>query len=350
MKKILSSVLFVFLFFMASAQDAKLNEIGQEGIRLHDAGQYNEAIEMYKKGLAIDKKSTFFHYEIGYSYSALKNYKKAIYHAKKALKTKDQNSLSSYVLLGNCYDYIGQTKKSIATYEKAIASYPDAPLLHFNYGITLYGQGMRAKAETQFLESVALNPSHTSSNYYLGLLKADQGMKTQAHLALYFFLLLEPDSERSENALRVLDKISKANITKEGKNEINITLEMLEGGNTDFMASDLLLSFGGVQDLIATATEEGETATEDETEKVERTESEKFYDRLVGILDALESKREGKKGVWWEIYYDLFTDLKATDNLEAFSYFITQKRGLEVEKWMQDNEAKMEKLGLYFEE
>lgn len=342
MKKILSLVSFLFLLTIASAQDTQLTEIGQEGIRLHDAGLYNEAIEMYKKGLAIDKKSTFLNYEIGYSYSALKDYKKAISYAKKALKTKDQNSLSAYTLLGNSYDYIGQTKKSIATYEKAIGDYPDAALLHFNYGITLYGQGMRTEAEAQFLESVSLNPSHTSSNYYLGLLKADQGMKTQTHLALYFFLLLEPNSERSENALRVLDKISKANITKEGNNEININVNMLEGENNDFMAADLLLSFGSMSSLLESSTEDGE--------KVKKTKSEMFYENFGGILDLLENTREGKKGVYWEVYYDLFADLKATDNLEAFSYFITQKRGLEVEKWMQDNEAKMGKLGLYFEE
>lgn len=347
MKKILPFILFLFLFNLSFAQ-MTIEEIGQEGIRLHDAGLYTEAIEMYKKGLAIDKKSSFFHYETSYSYHALKDTKKTIFHAKKALKAKDNSSLAAYILLGSVYDDSGEVKKSIATFKKAITEFPNVSMLHFNYGITLYGQGQLVEAEKQFIKSVNLNPSHASSSYYLGILKADQGMKTQAHLALYFFLLVEPNSQRSEIALGVLDKTSKANVTKEGKNEINISLQMLEGENADFMASDLILSFGSVKDLLEKATEEGETETE--VEMVERTESEKFYDRLVSILDLLEKKREGKTGVWWDIYYDLFADLKATDNLEAFSYFITQKRGLEVEKWMQDNEAKMEKLGLYFEE
>ena len=46
----------------------EVKELVSQGIELHDQGNYNEAINKYKKALEIDKNSTSANYELSYTY------------------------------------------------------------------------------------------------------------------------------------------------------------------------------------------------------------------------------------------------------------------------------------------
>ena len=53
-----------------------INSWVEKGIVFHDEGNYEKAIETYKKALEIDPKSSLVHYEISLSYFYNKDYKK----------------------------------------------------------------------------------------------------------------------------------------------------------------------------------------------------------------------------------------------------------------------------------
>jgi len=173
---------FCFLSINLSAQD-QLNEIVSKGIKLHDAGQYDEAIETYKEALVIDKNSTLVHYEIGYSYLAKQDLKKAIKHLDIVIKQDKDYLKEAFAAKGSALDNLGKSKEAVKVYNKAIEKYPEDYLLHFNLGITNYRRGEKKMAEENFISTIQLNPSHATSNYLLGIIKAEENRRVESLLS-----------------------------------------------------------------------------------------------------------------------------------------------------------------------
>ena len=63
---IISSILLFGCF--SYGQNAGIERLVQEGIELHDAGEYEHALEKYKNALEIDPNSSLVNYEISYTY------------------------------------------------------------------------------------------------------------------------------------------------------------------------------------------------------------------------------------------------------------------------------------------
>ncbi len=72
-------LLLVFSFFITTvfAQEAQNNFI-LEGIKMHDKGDYEGAIEMYKKALTSNPESVQAKFEMATSYLQLKDFTNAI--------------------------------------------------------------------------------------------------------------------------------------------------------------------------------------------------------------------------------------------------------------------------------
>ena len=124
MKKII--ILLTILFSVTAltyAQDNGTSSLIEEGIKLHDNGDYNGAIEKYKEALKIAPNSSRVNYEISFSYLVSKDYKKAVKFSKKVIALQSGNELAAYIVYGSALDMQGKTKKSIKLYETAMKDY-----------------------------------------------------------------------------------------------------------------------------------------------------------------------------------------------------------------------------------
>lgn len=316
---------FLLLSQQTMAQEERIIELVKEGVELHDRGNYKAALVVYEKALKLDKSSPLVHYEMAYTYLAENDYEKAMEHADIVIKQQGDYLKDAYMLKGNALDIMGKSKAAIGVYEKALMTFPDDYLLHYNVALAQYSKGDKAAAEHHAKEAIQYNINHGSSHYLLGFIQAEQGQKTPALLALYTFLLLEPGTERSRNALSAIQGQIEGSVKKE--NDRNTQIFLLPQEEEGFMATDLSLSL--VQASF-------------QMDSLQLSEEAKFVKITAVFFDALASQAEGKQGFWWETYVPFFSSLNEAGHCEAYCYYISQSKGARTQSWIEENKDKME--------
>jgi hypothetical protein len=180
-----------------------------------------------------------------------------------------------------------------------------------------------------------LNLGHASSHYYLGLLKLEQDQRAQGILPLYFFLLLEPDTQRSGAAFQQLKKAFNRGVGRQDEKNISISLT-IDGSESEFAAADLYISLLSARGLIE--------------EEAALTEEARFAKNTQELLTMLVGMGEDKEGFWWDVYVDFFDILLGEGHAEAFSYYISMSQGEAVSEWNEANKDKMEAFYAWLEE
>ncbi|MCX8487077.1 MAG: tetratricopeptide repeat protein, partial [Crocinitomicaceae bacterium] len=196
----MKTILF-FLFFLpffSFSQSAEFEKYISEGVKYYDSRNYDAAVQQYQKALKIDSKSELANYELALTYAAMKDYRAALSYCEVAIEANGKNILAAYLIKGSCLDELGQTEESIKLFEKGIKKFGYDHLLCYNLGMDYYRMGDLAKAQEIIEHGIETKKSHASSHMLLGYVLADQGMKVKSILALHYFLLLEPTSNRSE--------------------------------------------------------------------------------------------------------------------------------------------------------
>lgn len=177
----------------AFSQSDKLSGLLNQGITLHDKGDFANAVKIYDNIIQLDSSYQAAYYEKSFSF----------------------------------YGW-GKYPEAIAIYTEGILKYPDSYMLHFNRGITEYQLKLYPEAANDFKNSVRLNPFHPSSHQSLAYCVYDKN-KVAGMLALSVFLMLEPEGKRAEKNLILLNQLLGSNVKKGEKNiEIKISSEALD--------------------------------------------------------------------------------------------------------------------------
>ncbi|MBL7873070.1 MAG: tetratricopeptide repeat protein [Cyclobacteriaceae bacterium] len=339
---------WLLLIFSAStvfAQDVK--ELINEGIKFHDQGDYEKAIEKYKEAIQQDSNSAMAYYEMAFSYHLLKEYEQSLESANQALALNDQGvNYYATIIKGSVLDDMGRTQESVSFYKEAVKKYPDQYLLLFNYGVSCGRLGLRSDAQELFLKAIALKPNHPGSHLRLALLKKDGNEKVRATLGLYFFLLLENESKRAEEyAQTLLDWLYQTNVGDDGINRISITLP--SGSKKDNMMATAELGFSMA--LLA--------SSEIEKQKSMSKQEKFIYDtnQIFSLLGELNDNKKNKKkrnapDLLWDTYVPFFYSIKKAGHTEAFCYHILKtSKDSDIKTWLASNTEKLELFYLWTE-
>lgn len=321
----------ILTLFFVTAQlfgQSKIEDYVMKGIKYHDSGNYDKAIETYKKALKIDAKSPLVNYEIAFSYLKKGDYKKVIKYSNVVLDQKGDYLLQAYTAKGSALDLLGKTKESIKLLEEGIKKTGGHYLLHYNLALNYFKKGALDDAEKNVLNAIENNSSHSSSHLMLANIHNQKGNTVQTLLATHYFLFLEPNTGRSVAAYQMLENTFGGNVSKDKNepNKINITLS--PNNDSQFGAAELMVAMLEASKSL----EENEGKTEEEM-FVENTES--FF-TVLGEL-----KEEEKQDIWWSFYVPLFYDLAESDHLETYCNYITQADNENAKKWLSDNEEKL---------
>lgn len=329
---------FLFLFAFSSnifAQSIEVESIVNQGIALHDKGDYAGAINLYKKALGLDPKSETVNYEIASTYFAKGEFANALPHCDVVISLKSKNAEAAYILKGSALDELGKPNEAIESYKDGIRKNKDSYLLYFNIALTYYNIKDYISAEDNLQHSLKINPLHASSHFLLANTMKMKQDRLKTVLALYNFLLIEPNSKRSTNALKLLDKQLNQGVQKESETKINITLFENKDNSSEFQAAELMLS------LLA--------ASSNLEENKKKTASQLFVSNTESTFSILGELKKKNKGFWWNYYVDFFSELKDKKHTEAFCYFITQnKNEEEITKWIANNQSKVDDLLIWF--
>ena len=335
-KTITAILLFTLLISKGYGQRNDLEAYVAKGVELHDKGDYKGAIDQYEKALKIDKQSPLANYEISSTYFALNNYKKAIDYSEVVISQNTKFVDQAYIMKGSALDLLGKPKEAVNTYKKGIKDYPQSHLLYYNLALTSYNLKDYKGAEVALQQALTVNPSHASSHLLLGYLMSEQNNRVKSLLALYNFLLLEPQSKRSKPVLELVNGQLSKGVKKENEKSISINLAANKESD-EFQAAELMLSL-----LEASKTVE---------KKEGKTEQELFTENTNSFFSVLGELKKENKSFWWNYYVDFYYAMKNSNQVETFSYYISQSANeVKVNEWLNTNKEKIDSFSKWYKE
>jgi tetratricopeptide (TPR) repeat protein len=319
-------LIFSFLITTVAAQEAQNNFI-IEGIKMYDKGDYEGALEMYKKALASNPSSVQAKYEMASTYLQLKDYNNSIKLSDKVIAANREYVDQAYILKGSALDYLLKPQEAANTYKQAIKKFPKNQLLYYNLALTSFNLKNYKETDETLQQSLKLNPLHASSHFLLGLSMVTQGKRVQGMLALYNFLLLEPKSKKSASVLETLEDEWKKGASK-GKTAT------AKKETDEFYTADLML------DVL-------ESSKNNEANK-NKPAIVLFAENTNSFFTILGESKKDKKGFWWNFYVDYFYKLALNHHTEALCYYITQSKDAAYDEWIKDNLKTMEAFSEWY--
>lgn len=324
----------LFLLLISTTLNAQytVNDYVNQGITYHDDGEYDKAIETYKKALALEPYSALACYEIALTYFTKGDHEEAITYADRILKKKGDYMIPAYLIKGSALDVMGRTKESIKLFEKAIKKETENYLLYYNLALNYFNINQLDDAEKWVIKAIETNSKHPTSHLLLANINSRKGKKVPTLLAAHYFLLLEPTTKRSLEALNLVYTAYGKGVTRDpdNPNNINISLSMPKK-ESQFDTAEFTLS------LIA--------ASNISEENKDKSVQELFIDNTNSIFSILGELNEGNsKDIWSTFYVPFFYDLAESEHLESYCNYITQASSEEAKLWVEENTEKINAL------
>lgn len=331
MKQTFVTILCLLIALTLNGQDDKTKELILQGVEFHDQGKYDEAISKYKAALKLDRKSTLANYELSYTYFVTKQYDDAIKYSTIAIKQNADHQHESYVVLGNSLDLTGKPLNAIKIYEEGLSKFPNSNLLNYNLALTCYNQKDYDKAEIAAIKAIQVKPTHGSSHILLSATMREKGERVKSILPLYYFLMTEPDSKRSLiNYNSLINQLGQGVERKDDEN-IHVNISLSSSSSSEFGAAEMLISLLTVSKFT--------------DENRGKNDLEIFVETNRGIFSVLSEQKNDNTGFWWDFYVAKFSDLIQSDNIMAYSYFISQSANNEVvTNWINEHPSEIQKL------
>lgn len=332
MKKYALSIFLLVLSLTVFSQAPSLDDLLQEGVALHDKGDYAGAIKKYDEILSRNDRFYLAYIEKSLSLFSSGKQDECVELCKQALNKfpdSPQNK-NIYVNYGSALDVLGKADEAMAVYAEGMQRFPDYYLLPFNKGVTEYRLKKYDDAVTDLKRSVTLKPSHASSHQFLAYAIYPKN-KIAAAMALSAFLVLEPSGQRADNNLKALLGILKANVRKKDEKNITIsipsaTLDSKEKEEDDFRSTELIISLSSATDLSS-----GDSLT--------------AVKHLENKLELLAIAAPENKGFFSNYYVTYLSGLKENHFLETAAYLIYyMAKDSDDRTWLAGNKDKVEAL------
>ncbi len=314
-----------------AAQQKTINE----GIALHDAKRYDEAIVKYQSVLDECPDCTGAMYELSYSLAARGDRERSMEIATKGAKYISDELPLFYVLIANTLDDLGKSQEAVKIYltglkflegDTKFGRYRSS--LYFNLGVTYLKQKNYADARSVLKSSVESDYNYASPNYLLSVLFNNSKYRIPAFLAAARFISIEFNTNRSATSARVIADVLKPAQKDPKTGNINIFLDInAPKDEGDFGIFDILL--GTL------------TTVKDEKDK-NKTDEEMFVDAIGTVINLLAEDKKLPKTFVGKNYVPFMLEMKNKGYVEPFGYLVLYRNGNEIAKrWTQVNEDKM---------
>lgn len=310
----------------------------QEGIRLHDARKFDEAIAKYRSILAENPNCTQAMYELSLSLDSKGEKLDAVELAYRGAKYIADELPLFYILIANNLDDYGKPDEAIHIYLdglKALAGddrfgkYRGS--LNYNLGVTYVKQKKYNEARGVLKSAVENDFSYASPHYLLSVVYNGTKYQIPAFLAASRLISLEYNTERTgigvELIASALEPAGKD--PKTGKITINLDFSAPKDEG-DFAVFDL---------LIPTLT------TIDDKKSEKKSENEKFIDAVDTVITMLGEDKKLKSTFVGKTYVPFMMEMKKSGHVAAFGnmvLYIRNNKNADAAKWIDSNGSKLE--------
>lgn len=169
-----------------------------EGIRLHDAGRYDDALAMYRRVLEIDPRNVDALYEAAFATYGKGDFDGAIRRLESLVAAPASAPARAWVLLGSSHAMRGDWTRAEAVFRRGTGYRPDDLPLRFHLALSLAALGRSDTAVVEFEGCVRLAPYRAETWRALGDALYASGSKGKAFAAYARAFTLEADEARSE--------------------------------------------------------------------------------------------------------------------------------------------------------
>lgn len=215
----------------------------QQAIAAHDAQKYAEAIHVYRKILAENPDDVATIYELAYSLHASGNATECAETARRGARYDSRLLGPLRMVWANCLDNGGSPADAAEVYQHAIRDDSENSLLRFNYAVTLEKLERQDEALRQLKIALTLRPSHPGSHLLLSRLYRTRGYRVPAILAGLRFLILEPESGRSQTVLSEVHSLLQGSVSKKEDGTTLVTISPdADNEEGQFGGAEMMLS------------------------------------------------------------------------------------------------------------
>ena len=170
----------------------KIDDLLQEGINLHTAGNFSEAEIRYLAIHTLEPENAIASHLLGEIAFQSGKFQAAEAWFLKAIRSQPEQPIF-YVSLGNSKLVAGQLDDAISYYTEALHLKPDMAEAYYGLGLVAQQQGRRAEAISHLKMARVLQPDHTLVQYHLGVLLQEEGNLDAAVLCYQAAIRLKPD-------------------------------------------------------------------------------------------------------------------------------------------------------------
>jgi tetratricopeptide (TPR) repeat protein len=166
-------------------------------------GRHNEAMDVFKKAVAINPKSADAHKGLGITYCANGMFDKAVVEFKEAIAV-NPTVADVHNNLGMAYYSKGLLDKAISEYMEAIEIEPGFVEAHYNLGMAYGAQGRVDEEISEYRKVVILNPKLADAYSNLGAAYEDKGQWHEAVVAYKRAVAINPGLAQAHYNLAVV--------------------------------------------------------------------------------------------------------------------------------------------------
>lgn len=309
----------------------------QEGVKLHDAKKYEEAVAKYKSILDENPECVAAMYELALTLDHKGEKLAAMELANKGTKYISDELPLFYVMIANNLDDLGKSDEAVKIYldgikilegNKDFGAYRAS--VEFNLGVTYLRQKKYAEARKVLKDAVESNYSYASPHFLLSYVYNGTKYKVPAFLAAARFISLEYSSQRTKTAVAIMTEILKPAAKDPKSGNINILLDMnAPKDEGDFGMFDLIL---------------GTLTTVRGDEDKGKSDNQMFIEAIGTVIAILSEDKKIQKTFVGKNYVPFMTDLKKNGHLDALGnmvLYIKDSNNADAGKWIDANDAKI---------
>lgn len=350
-------IVFIIVTFLfqgySQVQRPKILSLIEEGVALHDQGEYKQAIEKYQDALKLQPGCPQATYEIALSYLAMKDFNKASEFSTAVINTNDkQLSPGAYAVKSEALVEMDRLDEAISLLHEGLGKYGDEYLLHFNMAVNYYKKDDMDKTLEHIKKAIDLDKSHSGAFLLYAYALNNSGLWVQSILSMQMFLLLEPDSQRSKNAFEEMLQTMRIKKIGEPVERSFIQQQMMRNKGTLLHPEEtppLSVKDGLNRDLVYKAI----NVTLDSLQATPVVEDEFTQFKAVNqaIMKVLqkESLNANSQGVLWTFYVPFFSSIELSNYYDTFCRYISVSYYPESLAWWQQNRLAAENFVRWFE-
>lgn len=246
----LAIVLFISTQLFAQTPREKANALMDLAITVMDEGDTEKSRGYLEQAKELDPDNPSYEYEIAFSYNIDKNYSMVIKTCKKL--TKHKNVFPKvYQMLGNAYDYDGNPKKAIQTYERGMKVFPNAGNLYLERGNMELVKKEYDAALEYYIEGTKLEPMYPSNYYWCAKLYLNTENEYLGMIYGELFMNLERNSKRTAEIGELLYNTYKSEITFPSDTSVSVSF----ASNTIYISDKDIGGKGAADNLLAMLTQ-----------------------------------------------------------------------------------------------